>query len=75
MTRTIPAWEYLLGGLLWVICGAWVVFASALAGSTISFFEIPFGAVVLGVGVYWLWRYDRVHGREMPRRPILLGAR
>jgi hypothetical protein len=66
--RLISPWEYLLGGLLFTLVGIMVFVGPALFGSgsgttfgiPIWFVIGPFGALLLGIGGYWLWRFDRL---------------
>ena len=68
----IPSWEYLFGGLLFVYVGIMVFVGPALNGSgsgttfgvPIWFVLGPWGTLLLGIGGFWLWKFDRIHRNE-----------
>jgi membrane associated rhomboid family serine protease len=76
MARTVTAWEFLYGGLAFAAAGI-----LAMVGSITSLtVEVPrpsfalvaieaaFGALLIGIGVFWLSRFDRLRQREtIPR--------
>jgi hypothetical protein len=72
VARSIPSWEYLLGGLLFIIVGVTVFLGSAAFGTgsgttfgvPIWFVLGPVGTLILAVGGYWLWKFDRVDQSE-----------
>ncbi len=72
-TRSIRSWEYLSGGLLLLFAGimsfAGLALSGAGSGTTAgvpSFLVMgPVGALILGAGGYWPWKFDRVHQTEL----------
>jgi len=65
VTRSIPEWQYLAFGTWWVIAGAWIILGSLLAHVSNLLIVIPVGALIVGVGGYWLWRFHRVHRQHV----------
>jgi hypothetical protein len=65
VARPTPAWQYLAFGVLWVLCGAWAVLALVLDHFSSLIFEVPLGALLFGVGGYWLWKFPEVRRREL----------
>jgi hypothetical protein len=80
VTRTIASYEYLFGGLMFTLVGLMATVSGALfglgsgsAGGIPTWaIVIPFGALLVGLGIYWLWRFERVYRGERALRPISL---
>jgi len=76
MGRTIKSWEYLYGGLMFFI-GGWMAIigtvwsASTEVGDSVWFLGLPLGGLILAVGVYYLWKFDRVYESEKRARLAL----
>ncbi len=72
MTRSIPSWEYLFGAMLFILVGIAAFIGPALfgtgSGTTIGIpiwlLLAPWGTILLGIGAYWLWKFDRIHRTE-----------
>jgi hypothetical protein len=72
VARKVRAWEYLFGGLAFAGAGLAAILGSALGYSTqvpqpgIALFlvEVCFGALILGIGGYLLWKFDQVRRQE-----------
>jgi sulfite exporter TauE/SafE len=76
MTRIVKAWEYLYGGLAFLVAGLAELVGYAYTMSSGSTFQGPllivgfgFGATILGIGVYYLWKFEQVHKRELHLAP------
>lgn len=75
VARTVRAWEYLFAGLVFAGAGLSMIFGSALAYATqasapglpLLLIDVAFGALVFGIGGYWLWKFDRTRRQEATR--------
>jgi hypothetical protein len=77
VTRTIASYEYLFGGLVFTFVGLMAAVSGALHGSgsgsaspiPIWAIVIPFAALLIGIGIYWLWRFEQVLKVESALHP------